>query len=156
MSMKYPSLSFLINIGWKSILLDIRMAIRACLLGSFAWKKFHAFYWGNVYLCCWSRFLIWNKMMVPLFISTVRLCLFMGNWVHWCWEILITSDLLFPVILILVLVLCVCVCVCVCVCFFYLAGMELIFFFFDVVILFELKFSLLVFSVWLDLWLGIV
>jgi hypothetical protein len=38
MNMKYPSLSFLITFGWKSILFDIRMAIPACYLGPFAWK----------------------------------------------------------------------------------------------------------------------
>jgi hypothetical protein len=38
MSMKCPSLSFLITLGWKSILFDIRMATPACFFGPFAWK----------------------------------------------------------------------------------------------------------------------
>ena len=37
-------LSFLIAYGWKSILLDIRMATPACFLGPFAWKTFPALY----------------------------------------------------------------------------------------------------------------
>ena len=35
---KVSSLSFLITLGWKSILLDIRMATLACFLRPFAWK----------------------------------------------------------------------------------------------------------------------
>ena len=38
MSMKCPSLSFLMTLGWKSILLDIRMATPACFFRPFAWK----------------------------------------------------------------------------------------------------------------------
>ena len=38
MSMKSPSLSFLITLGWKSILSDIRMATPACFFRLFAWK----------------------------------------------------------------------------------------------------------------------
>ena len=38
MSMKCPSLSFLITLGWKSILFDIRMATPACFFRPFAWK----------------------------------------------------------------------------------------------------------------------
>ena len=36
MSMKCPSLSFLITLGWKSILFDIRMATQACFFRPFA------------------------------------------------------------------------------------------------------------------------
>ena len=44
MSMQCPSLSFLITLGWKSILFDIRMATPACFLEPFAWKiVFHPF-----------------------------------------------------------------------------------------------------------------
>jgi hypothetical protein len=38
MSMKCSSLSFLITLGWKSILFDIRMATPACFFWPFAWK----------------------------------------------------------------------------------------------------------------------
>ena len=38
MSMKCPSLSFLMALGWKSILLGIRMATPACFFKPFAWK----------------------------------------------------------------------------------------------------------------------
>ena len=37
-SMKCPSLSFFITLGWKLILFYIRMATPACFLGQFAWK----------------------------------------------------------------------------------------------------------------------
>jgi hypothetical protein len=43
-SMKCSSLSFLINLDWKSILFDIRMATPACFLGPYAWIFFPAFY----------------------------------------------------------------------------------------------------------------
>jgi hypothetical protein len=36
--MKCPSLSFLMTLGWKLILLDIRMATPACFFRPFAWK----------------------------------------------------------------------------------------------------------------------
>ena len=36
MNMKWPSLSFLITLGKKSILFDIRMAVPACFFGPFA------------------------------------------------------------------------------------------------------------------------
>ena len=38
LSMKCPSLSFLITLGWKSILFDIRMATPAYFFRPFAWK----------------------------------------------------------------------------------------------------------------------
>jgi hypothetical protein len=38
MRMKCPSLSFLMTLGWKSILSDIRMATPACFFIPFAWK----------------------------------------------------------------------------------------------------------------------
>ena len=38
MSMKCPSLSVLITLGWKSILFDIRMATTAFFFRMFAWK----------------------------------------------------------------------------------------------------------------------
>jgi hypothetical protein len=37
--MKCPSLSFLITLGWNSILFDIRMATSACFFKQFAWKN---------------------------------------------------------------------------------------------------------------------
>jgi hypothetical protein len=38
MSMKCPSLSFLITLGWKLIYFDIRMATPVCFFRPFAWK----------------------------------------------------------------------------------------------------------------------
>ena len=40
MNMKYPSLSFLISLGWELILVNIGMFTAACFLGPFAWKTF--------------------------------------------------------------------------------------------------------------------
>jgi hypothetical protein len=40
MSIKSPSTSILVTFGWKSILLDIRMATPARFFGLFAWKPF--------------------------------------------------------------------------------------------------------------------
>jgi hypothetical protein len=40
MSMKCPSLSFLITLGWKSILFDIRMDTPACFFRPVAYKNF--------------------------------------------------------------------------------------------------------------------
>jgi hypothetical protein len=38
MSMKGPSLPFLITLGWKLILFHIKMATVACFFGPFDWK----------------------------------------------------------------------------------------------------------------------
>jgi hypothetical protein len=44
MSMNCHSLPFLITLGWKLILFDIRMATPACFFRPFAWKiVFHPF-----------------------------------------------------------------------------------------------------------------
>jgi hypothetical protein len=40
MSMYFPSLLLHISFGWKSILLDIKMVIPDCILGSIAWNKY--------------------------------------------------------------------------------------------------------------------
>jgi hypothetical protein len=45
-----------------------------------------------VYLYCWSVFLVCSKWWL-LFLFIVLACVFLlGNWVHWCWEILMISD----------------------------------------------------------------
>jgi hypothetical protein len=44
-SVKCPSLSFLITLDWKSTLFNISMATLACFFGPFAWKLvFPVFY----------------------------------------------------------------------------------------------------------------
>ena len=44
--MKCPSLSFLITLGWKSILFDMRLANPACYFGQLLRKLFPAFHSG--------------------------------------------------------------------------------------------------------------
>ena len=48
MSMKCPSLSFLIILGWKMILFNIRIAIPAFFFGPFAWKKFFPAFYSDI------------------------------------------------------------------------------------------------------------
>ena len=77
MNVKYPASSLMITFGWKSILLDIRMAIPAYLIGkhfsnTFLWIKF---------LSLMLRYL---SSMEPsdgscLHIQSVSLCLFNGE-----------------------------------------------------------------------------
>ena len=99
----------------KSILLDIRMATPACFLGLFSWKTFFQPYtWGNVYLHCWGVFLVWSRMMTSVFASILLAYLFsflLENWIHWYWEMLMTTD--FYLLYFDVCGMCVCVCVCV-------------------------------------------
>ena len=80
MSMQCPSPSFLITFGWKSILLDIRMATPACFLGPFAWKLFFpTFYFegisvfDSVFSCMQQNAGSW------LHIQSVGLCPFIGE-----------------------------------------------------------------------------
>jgi hypothetical protein len=111
MSMECPP-SLLITFGWKSILLDIRTVTWVCLLG----KPFSSpYFWDGVCLCCWGVFLACSIMMDPVYSLSGH---FTGNWVHWCWEVLMTNGcslLLFCCWK----WYCVCVCVCVCVLFFW-------------------------------------
>jgi hypothetical protein len=94
MSMQCPSSSFLITFNWKSILLNIRMATLAWFLGSFAWKNFFSLWFsGSVCVCHWGVFPVCSKMLSPVYISSLLAHVFvLGNWVHWCWEILGTND----------------------------------------------------------------
>jgi hypothetical protein len=58
--------------GWKSILLDVRMATTlACFLGPFAWKQ-----WDRVCLCSWAVFSVFSRMMNSLYISSLLACVF--------------------------------------------------------------------------------
>ena len=77
----------LINFGWKS-----RVVTPACFFGSFAWKTFsRPFLWGNVYVYCWGVFFVCSKIMDPVFAPILLVYIFLlGNWVYWCWEILMS------------------------------------------------------------------
>ena len=81
MSMKCPSLSFLMTFGWKSILFDIRMATPACFLEPFAWKiVFQRF----TLRYCLSLPLRWISCIqqnagLCLHSQSVILCLFIGE-----------------------------------------------------------------------------
>jgi hypothetical protein len=83
------------NFWLKIILLNVRMETSACFLGPFAWKTFFSslLFWGSVCLCDWGVFLVCNKMLDPVYVSSLLFCVFLlGNWVHWGWEILKTDD----------------------------------------------------------------
>ena len=86
MNMKCPSLSFLITLGWQSILFDVRMATPAFsfwdhLLG----ELFSSLLlWGSVCLCHCSGFPVCRKMVGSVYISSLLAYFFLlGNWVHW-------------------------------------------------------------------------
>ena len=94
MNMKYPSSSYLITFGWKSILLDIRMATLACFLKPFAWKTFF-----NPFTLSYCLSLLMRHVTCThqnsgssLGIQSLSLCLFIRGWVHYYWEILKTDD----------------------------------------------------------------
>ena len=60
-------LPFLISLGWKSILFNIRMATPAFFLEPFAWTIiFQLLHWVNVCLCQWLGFPV---MLGPVCIS---------------------------------------------------------------------------------------
>jgi len=65
--------------------------------------------WGSICLCHWGVFSVCSKMLGPLYIFTLLLyVLLLGNWVHWCWEILLTNDCYFLLFLLLKVELCLC------------------------------------------------
>ena len=65
--------------------------------------------WGSVCLCCWSMFFVCSRMMDPVYVSSLlAYVLLLGNWVHWCWEILGTNDCCFLLFLLLELELRLC------------------------------------------------
>jgi hypothetical protein len=82
MSMKCPSLSFLITFAWKFSLFDITMATPACFLGPFAWKKiFSLLLWDSVCLCHWGAFPVCSKMLAPVYISSLLVYIYIFfNW----------------------------------------------------------------------------
>jgi hypothetical protein len=54
-------------------------------------------------------FAVCCKILDPVYISTLLVYAFLlGNWVHWCWEILKTSDCCFLSFLLLEMELCLC------------------------------------------------
>jgi hypothetical protein len=80
--------------GWKSTLLDIRMALPACILDHFAWETiFPAIFWGNIYLYFWNVFVAYSRMMDFVSPSILLACVFLlGNWVNSFLEIVMTND----------------------------------------------------------------
>ena len=92
------------------------MATPDCFLGHFTWIFFPRFLiWDSVCLCYWDLFPIFSKMSGPdyiyrtqHYICIVSLCLFIGNRIHCCWEILRTNDCCFLLFLLLKVELCFC------------------------------------------------
>ena len=80
--MKCPSLSFLITFGWKLIWFDIRMATSACFGGLFAWN---IVFQPSTLRQCLSLCLrcvscIQQNAGSCLYVQSVSLCLFIGEW----------------------------------------------------------------------------
>ena len=82
MSMKSPSLSFLITFGGKLILFDIRMT--SLFLGTICLKNcFLAFYSEVVSVFVIGGFVLCSKMLDPVYLCSVLDCVFLlGNPVH--------------------------------------------------------------------------
>ena len=80
MSIKRPSLSFLITFGWALILFNIRMAIPACVFSLFAWKIVsNLLLWGSVCLCHWGMYPVCCKMLGPVYVSSLLVYVFWGK-----------------------------------------------------------------------------
>ena len=81
MSMKCPFLSFLITLGWKSILFDIRLATPAYFFRPFAWKMVFQPFTLRQYLSFSLRWVSCKQQNVGscLFSQSVSLCLFIGE-----------------------------------------------------------------------------
>lgn len=93
-----------------SILLDIRISTPVCILGPFAWKYFSSLLvWSSVRFWHWCVFPVCNKILGPVYIPRLLAYVFLlGNWFHWCWQILTINDGWFLLFLLLVVVLCLC------------------------------------------------
>ena len=104
--MPFPHLFWLFLVE-KSILLDIWMTTPSCFLGPVPLEKpFAACYFGVVSIFAVSVFLVCGRMMDRVYVFSLLACAFSsGDSVHECWEILMTNDLLLPIILLLVVVL---------------------------------------------------
>jgi hypothetical protein len=111
-------LSYLI---WLLLIETLFYQVSEWLLGLVSWiylivKQFSwPLFWDIDHLCCWGRLLICNRMMNPVYTSTllVRVYLLVSR-VHGCWEILMTNDCL----ILLFWYYCCCCCCWWCVCVF--------------------------------------
>ena len=94
MSMKCPSLSFLIILGWKSILIEIRMASRFYSILEWLFQLVSSdhllgelfsslSFWGNSCLFPLDGFPVSSKMLGPICLASLIVYVFLlGNWVH--------------------------------------------------------------------------
>jgi hypothetical protein len=72
-----PLLFFFDNFGWKSILFAIRIATPACFFGPFVWKiVFQPFTLRYCCLCPWGGFLVSNKMLGPVCVTSLLVYVF--------------------------------------------------------------------------------
>ena len=91
----------MITFGWKSILLDIRMATPACFLGSYAWEIFFSslLVWSSVCLFPWGGFPVSRKMLGSIYVSSLLACLFIVECLSpLLWRVVKDQWLLAPVI----------------------------------------------------------
>lgn len=90
--MSVKPFSFLISFSFKSILSDTKMDTLAWFLGSFAWNIFFHSFTPRWYLSLMLGVFVrkTGRWILFFFIHSVSLCLFrgVGNWYHWCWELL--------------------------------------------------------------------
>ena len=100
MSMKHPSLSFLITLGWKSILFDIRMATPTCFFRPFAWKIVFQPFTLMQNLSFFSRWVICKQQNSGscLCSQSISLCLFIGEFSPLMLREIKEKQLLLPVI----------------------------------------------------------
>ena len=87
--LKWPSPSHLITFGWKSILLDIRMATQLVSSDQFL-EKLSSLFTLRLYLSLPLRFLSCRRQNAGSFLCNQVLAwgFLFWNWVHWCWDIL--------------------------------------------------------------------
>ena len=113
-------MSFPICFGWKSILLDIRMATPVCFLWLFSWKTFFPARYAEVMFIIVAEvcFCMQQNDESCLCIQSVSLCLFIGELSPLMLRDINDQWLLVPNILLLVL--------CVCVILFFWACCEMI------------------------------
>jgi hypothetical protein len=77
--MKFPSQSCLTNFGWKSVLLDIRMATPACFGEHSLGRIYYSLLlWDSVCLCHWGVLLICCKIDLACLSSLLEYFGFVG------------------------------------------------------------------------------
>ena len=100
---------------WLLLVESLLNSILEWLLQLVSWDhslgKFYSslLLWSSVCLCHWCMLPVCNKMLCPVSISTLLVCVFfMRNWAHWWKEILRTNDCFFLLFVLIEVELCLC------------------------------------------------